>query len=139
MEKTFKNVTLLQLPEIAKSLISVIETPKVVVFYGHMGAGKTTFIRTLCEELAVQDHISSPTFSIVNEYLTKNGAIIYHFDFYRLKSELEAYDLGYEDYLYSGNLCLVEWPEKIANLLPEELVEVHIAGIGNEREIKFTW
>ena len=83
--------------------------------------------------------MSSPTFSIVNEYLTESDETIYHFDFYRLKSEMEAYDLGYEDYLYGGNLCLIEWPEKIASLLPDEVIEFHINGIGDNREIKLIW
>lgn len=139
MERTFKNVALSDLKNIAEELIQLFDKSKVVLFYGHMGAGKTTFINLLCNTLGIVGDTSSPTFSIVNEYLLKNKEIIYHFDFYRLKSEEEAYDLGYEDYLYSGNLCLIEWPEKIASLLPEDVIEFHINGMGDLREIKMIW
>ncbi|MBQ0030083.1 MAG: tRNA (adenosine(37)-N6)-threonylcarbamoyltransferase complex ATPase subunit type 1 TsaE [Bacteroidales bacterium] len=98
----------------------------VYVFYGQMGAGKTTFIKALCEELGVTDVINSPTFAIVNEYADGKGFPIYHFDFYRINKEEEAYDFGYEDYFYSGNLCLIEWPEMVKNLIPEDAIEVHI-------------
>lgn len=139
MEKVFNNISLSELEVVAKELIPYLNQFKVVLFYGHMGAGKTTFIHRLCQELSVVDDVSSPTFSIVNEYETKSNEIIYHFDFYRLKSEMEAYDLGYEDYLYSGNVCLIEWPDKIASLLPDEVIEFHINGIGDSREIKLIW
>ena len=92
-----------------------------------MGMGKTTFIKELCRQLGVDGVVSSPTFSIVNEYDSK-GESIYHFDFYRLKNEQEAYDFGYEEYFYSGNYCFVEWPEKIENLLPEDAVLISITG-----------
>ena len=139
MEKIFKNVLLSDLKVVAEELITLLDRSKIVLFYGHMGAGKTTFINLLCEELNVVSETNSPTFSIVNEYVTKEDEIIYHFDFYRLKSEIEAYDLGYEDYLYSGNLCLIEWPEKIPSLLPEEVIEFHINGMGDTREIKLKY
>ena len=139
MEKTFKNIALSELPKVAKELILLLDKSKVVLFYGHMGAGKTTFINVLCKELGIVDDTSSPTFSIVNEYITSSNETIYHFDFYRLKTEMEAYDLGYEDYLYSGNLCLIEWPEKIASLLPDDVIEFHINGMGDLREIKMIW
>lgn len=139
MEKTFNKVSLSELPKVAKELIQLLNKSKVVLLYGHMGAGKTTFINTLCKELGIIGETSSPTFSIVNEYLTTGDETIYHFDFYRLKSEMEAYDLGYEDYLYSGNLCLIEWPEKITSLLPEDVIEFHVNGIGDFREIKMIW
>jgi tRNA threonylcarbamoyladenosine biosynthesis protein TsaE len=139
MEKTFENVSLIDLPKVAKELIKHFDKSKIVLFYGHMGAGKTTFINLLCRELGIVGDTSSPTFSIVNEYVTKENEMIYHFDFYRLKSEMEAYDLGYEDYLYSGNVCLIEWPEKIASLLPEQVIEFHINGFGDLREIKIIW
>src|SRR5690606_32906579 len=90
-----------------------------------MGAGKTTIIKALCEELGVKEHVTSPTFSIVNEY-TGNSGLIYHFDFYRLKNEQEAYDLGYEEYFYSGNYCFVEWPQKIESLLPQNAFSIYI-------------
>lgn len=139
MEKTFENVTLAGLEDVAKELSKRFEKSKIVLFYGHMGAGKTTFINLLCKELGIVGETSSPTFSIVNEYHTNGSEKIYHFDFYRLKSEMEAYDLGYEDYLYSGNLCLIEWPEKIDSLIPEDVIEFHINGIGDKREIKIIW
>ena len=136
MEKVFKNVSLEELEAVAKELSLKLNETKVVLFYGHMGAGKTTFINVLCKVLGIMGNTSSPTFSIVNEYITNFDEVIYHFDFYRLKTEEEAYDLGYEDYLYSGNICLVEWPEKIASLLPENKIEFHINGLGEFREIK---
>jgi len=98
----------------------------VFAFYGKMGAGKTTFIKALCEEFGVEDVITSPTFSIVNEYTDRDGKPIYHFDFYRIKKIEEVYDMGYEDYFDSGNLCLLEWPELIDDLLPEDVLKVTI-------------
>lgn len=139
MEKHYKNISLSELPKVAVEVVQLLDTSKIVLFYGHMGAGKTTFINVLCKELRIEGDTSSPTFSIVNEYLTETHKTIYHFDFYRLKSEMEAYDLGYEDYLYSGNVCLIEWPEKIASLLPEDVIEFHINGFGDLREIKIIW
>lgn len=102
---------------------------KIVAFYGSMGAGKTTFIKAICDVLGVTDTVNSPTFAIVNEYLAASGSSIYHFDFYRIKKIEEAYDFGYEDYFYSGNLCLIEWPELIEELLPEDTVRVKIEEI----------
>lgn len=99
----------------------------VLAFYGKMGAGKTTFIKALCEEFGVEDVITSPTFSIVNEYTNREGKPIYHFDFYRIKKIEEVYDMGYEDYFDSGNLCLLEWPELIENLLPEDVLKITIS------------
>ena len=98
----------------------------VIAFYGKMGAGKTTFIKALCEELGVEDVITSPTFAIVNEYSLPSQEALYHFDFYRIKKLEEVYDMGYEDYFYSGNLCLIEWPELIEELLPENALRVTI-------------
>lgn len=102
---------------------------KIVAFYGSMGAGKTTFIKAICDVLGVTDTVNSPTFAIVNEYLAASGDSVYHFDFYRIKKIEEAYDFGYEDYFYSGNLCLIEWPELIEELLPEDTVRVKIEEI----------
>ena len=99
---------------------------KVFAFYGKMGAGKTTFIKALCEVLGVEDVITSPTFAIINEYTDGNDDPIYHFDFYRIKKLEEVYDMGYEDYFYSGNLCLLEWPELIEEVLPENVIKVTI-------------
>ncbi len=115
-----------QLPKAAKQLIEFAgKNQKILLFYGEMGAGKTTFIKAFCEVLRVEDTVSSPTFSIVNEYAYPEG-IIYHFDFYRLKNQTEALDLGLEEYLYSDEYCLIEWPEKIPDLLPENYLEISL-------------
>lgn len=98
----------------------------VFAFRGEMGAGKTTFIKAICENLGVDDVINSPTFAIVNEYRSETGELIYHFDFYRINKEEEAYDFGYEDYFFSGSLCFIEWPERIESLLPADVVNVTI-------------
>ena len=116
--------------EAARQFVSLIGQTRVFAFYGHMGAGKTTFIKAICEELGVSDVITSPTFAIVNEYETPtelSAGVIYHFDFYRIKRLEEVYDMGYEDYFYSGNLCFIEWPELIEELLPEDACRVTIA------------
>ena len=99
---------------------------KIDLITGFLGSGKTTFIKAICEELGVDDVITSPTFAIVNEYTAGNGDPIYHFDFYRIKKIDEVYDMGYEDYFYGGNLCFLEWPELIEDLLPEDVTRVHI-------------
>ena len=116
---------LADLKEAAKKMLEVIGDNKIVLFYGDMGAGKTTFIKSICVELGVKETVSSPTFSIVNEY-EGSGNTIYHFDFYRIKSIQEAYDIGYEEYFYSGNICFVEWPDKIDELLPDHYLKVEI-------------
>jgi len=101
---------------------------RVFAFYGKMGAGKTTFIKAVCEQLGVEDVITSPTFAIVNEYTSEtSGDTIYHFDFYRIKKIEEVYDMGYEEYFYGGGLCFIEWPELIEDLLPEDAVKVNIS------------
>ena len=112
-----KNYSLLNLNQIAKDIIKNSKH-KVLLFYGDMGVGKTTLIKEICKELGTDDITSSPTFSIVNEYITSNGDTIYHFDFYRLNNEEEAYNIGIEDYLYTDAWCLIEWPSIIKNLLP---------------------
>jgi len=114
------------LPNTARQLLTSFPDERVFAFYGAMGAGKTTFIKALCRELGSQDNITSPSFALINEYSTHTGAVIYHFDFYRIKKLEEAYDLGYEDYIYSGNYCFIEWPEMIESLLPEGIVQVKI-------------
>ena len=118
--------------EAAREFISVIGEHRVFAFYGSMGAGKTTFVKAICEELGVEDVITSPTFAIINEYSLSSlhsplsTDIIYHFDFYRIKKLEEVYDMGYEDYFYSGALCFIEWPELIEDVLPEDAVKVRI-------------
>ena len=120
----------------AKEFIAAMGEHKVFLFYGSMGAGKTTFIRAICEELGVKESVNSPTFAIINEYKSGNGDPIFHFDFYRINKEEEAFDFGYEDYFYSGNLCFVEWPEKIINLLPDDAVKVSIQELADgSREV----
>jgi len=111
----------------AHEFVSYIDQSTIFAFYGKMGAGKTTFIKAICEELGVEDVITSPTFAIVNEYRSETTCeLIYHFDFYRIKNIDEVYDMGYEDYFYCGALCFIEWPELIEDLLPEDTVRVHI-------------
>ncbi|MCQ2213292.1 MAG: tRNA (adenosine(37)-N6)-threonylcarbamoyltransferase complex ATPase subunit type 1 TsaE [Bacteroidaceae bacterium] len=110
----------------AQEFIDQMGDNTIFAFYGKMGAGKTTFIKAVCEALGVTDVINSPTFAIVNEYEAGNGDSIFHFDFYRIKKEQEVLDIGYEDYVYSGCLCFMEWPELIEDLLPEETVKVTI-------------
>ena len=111
----------------ARTFIDYMPECNVIAFYGNMGAGKTTFIKALCEELGVEDEVTSPTFAIVNEYTCTNApSKIYHFDFYRIKKLEEVYDMGYEDYFYSDSLCLIEWPELIEELLPDDVTKVHI-------------
>ena len=112
--------------EAARQFINAMGTKHVFAFYGSMGAGKTTFIKAICEELGVDDVVTSPTFAIVNEYLTSTGGTIYHFDFYRIKKLEEVYDMGYEDYFYSDALCFIEWPEMMEELLPEGATKVQI-------------
>jgi tRNA threonylcarbamoyladenosine biosynthesis protein TsaE len=121
-----KVTTIKSLDKAAKKLIEQFPGQRVFAFYGKMGAGKTTFIQAVCRVLGTSDNVTSPTFALINEYKTKAGSSIFHFDFYRIKDLEEAYDLGYEDYFYSGNYCLIEWPEKIETLLPQNYVEVKI-------------
>ncbi|GAA4145830.1 tRNA (adenosine(37)-N6)-threonylcarbamoyltransferase complex ATPase subunit type 1 TsaE [Sphingobacterium kyonggiense] len=121
----FVAASIADLPAAADWLLEQSAENRVFVFKAPMGAGKTSFIKVICSQLGVTDATSSPTFSIVNEYESANGPV-YHFDFYRLKDEQEAFDLGYEEYFYSGDYCFVEWPEKIPNLIPEDAVEVNI-------------
>jgi tRNA threonylcarbamoyladenosine biosynthesis protein TsaE len=127
MQQTFSGVGLNGLPEVAKAIIQLSQTHKLVAFYGQMGAGKTTLIKQICAQLGVMQEVSSPTFALVNEYETSTHQIVYHFDFYRIKNLEEVYDIGYEDYFYSNNLCLMEWPENIEPLLEnEDILKVHI-------------
>lgn len=110
----------------ARQFIENIGSSRVFAFYGKMGVGKTTFVKALCEELGCDDVITSPTFAIVNEYTDGEQQPVYHFDFYRIKKLEEVYDMGYEEYFYSGALCLIEWPELIEDVLPDDTVRVTI-------------
>ena len=112
--------------EAAKEFVAAMGDNTVFAFYGSMGAGKTTFIKAVCEILGVEDVINSPTFAIVNEYRSGSGELVYHFDFYRIKKLEEVYDMGYEDYFYCGALCFIEWPELIEDVLPLDAVKVEI-------------
>ena len=114
---------------VAAELLAAAGTKTVFAFHGEMGAGKTTFINALCEVMGVKDTISSPTFSIINQYSTATGKMVYHMDLYRLKDEEEATYTGVEDCLYSGNICLVEWPEKAPGIFPDETLQVTITSI----------
>ncbi len=113
--------------EAAREFIAAMGDNTVFALYGKMGAGKTTFIKALCQELGVEDVVTSPTFAVINEYRSDiAGELIYHFDFYRIKKLEEIYDMGYEDYFYSGALCFIEWPELVEELLPGNTIKVTI-------------
>ncbi len=131
--------TLNQINNAAKQIINSSNNHKIWIFDGEMGAGKTTLIKAICKTLGVKDEVSSPTFSLVNEYKTKDGKILYHFDFYRIKNIEEVFDIGYEDYFYSGNICLIEWPEKVNELLEnEDVFEIKIEKVSeDERAVSF--
>lgn len=125
MDITIKNQELLA--EAAKTFVQGMGDAKIFAFYGKMGSGKTTFIKAICRQLGVQEVITSPTFSLVNEYTAENiGKQIFHFDFYRIKKLSEVYDMGYEEYFYGDQICFIEWPELIEEILPEETVRVSI-------------
>ena len=125
-----------ELKSVALQLIQYKKNKNIICFYGEMGVGKTTFIKEICKNLLVDDNVSSPTFSIVNQYKTKQNKIIYHFDFYRLENEEEAYDMGYEEYFFQNDLCLIEWPEKIEGLIPEDIIKVILTKKGEQRIIE---
>lgn len=121
----------------ATDLLAVLKDYKVIAFHGEMGAGKTTFIHAICEVMKVKDVVGSPTFSIINEYNTESGDSIFHLDLYRLKNEAEAVAAGVEDCLYSGDLCLVEWPEKAPGIFPPSTLHCYLKSIGdNERNLQ---
>ena len=124
------------LKEVAKTLIEEAGNSRLFAFYGEMGVGKTTFILEILKVLDVVDKGSSPTYSLVNEYRTGEGKPVYHFDFYRIEDVEEVYDIGYEDYFFSGSYCFIEWPERIAELLPPETVKVTMRDTGEMREIQ---
>ncbi len=128
--------TLQSLPSIAKQVLDAFPDSRIFALYGRMGAGKTTLIKELCRALDVADEVQSPTFSIVNEYKTADNDSVYHFDFYRINKIDEVFDIGYEDYVYSGSYCFIEWPELAEDLLPEGTVRLEISG-ENARVIRF--
>jgi tRNA threonylcarbamoyladenosine biosynthesis protein TsaE len=123
---SFSAVTMDVLYHVAQDIAVAIKDNKVVLFYGEMGAGKTTLIKEICAQLGVTDGMSSPTFALVNEYHTKDNSTIYHFDLYRIKNIEECLDMGMEEYLYSGNYCFIEWPEMALPLLPENYCSLYI-------------
>jgi len=125
-----KNYSLESLSEIASEIITSAKN-KTLLFYGEMGAGKTTLIKEICMQLKVVDTVSSPTFSLVNEYKTSKETSVFHFDFYRIIKEEEALDIGIEEYLYDKNWCLIEWPQNVENLLPLESVQIHLSILNN--------
>ncbi|MFT6700113.1 MAG: tRNA threonylcarbamoyladenosine biosynthesis protein TsaE [Porticoccaceae bacterium] len=127
-----KNYSLQDLSLIASEIISSAKS-KTLLFYGEMGVGKTTLIKEICKELKVQDSISSPTFSLVNEYQTSTNEKVFHFDFYRITDQEEALDIGIEEYFYNNDWCLIEWPGNIENLLPLEAVEIHLTILDNRK------
>lgn len=137
-EVTFEINNIEELSKVSELLIDWRDYSNIVAFYGNMGAGKTTLIKNLCAKLGVQDEVNSPTFALVNEYQTENLDSVFHFDFYRIKSLEEVFDIGYEDYFYGGNLCLLEWPELIDPLMPEHFmkVEITLGDTDTSRKIK---
>lgn len=134
MQMTINNVE--ELPEVAQKLLEGFPDDRFFAFFGKMGVGKTTLIKEICRQLGVADTVCSPTFAIVNEYSAADGAPVYHFDFYRMKSASEAYDIGYEEYFYSGAYCFTEWTEKVEELLPERYVRVDIEESDGVRSLK---
>ena len=136
MSNTFYANNLQELDEIGNQLLKNFGNQKKIVFFGEMGVGKTTLIKSICKALNVQDIVTSPTFSVVNEYQTDIGNTIFHFDFFRIKEKEELLDLGLEEYIYSDNYCLIEWPEKAEGLLDDNFVEIHMTKNKDCRTIK---
>lgn len=132
--KTWQINSLIDLDQAADELLQSYPAPHVFAFFGEMGAGKTTFIKVICRALGATENVSSPTFALVNEYVSGDGTPVFHFDFYRIENEKEALDIGVNDYFNSGHYCFVEWSEKILHLLPEEAVRVYIT-VKNETRI----
>ncbi len=135
MEIKIENIE--HLASAARKFVDEMGENRVFAFYGKMGAGKTTFIKAICEAMGVKDVVASPTFAIVNEYADAEGQPVYHFDFYRIKNLREAYDIGCEEYFYSGYPCFIEWPEMVEELLPEDVVSVRIEVSENEERTVF--
>ena len=136
MERSFNIQDVNELPDVAKKILDFTFPNKKFIFYGNMGVGKTTLIKALSLHLGVQEIVTSPTFSIVNEYITSNNEMVYHFDFYRVKNDNEAYDIGYEEYFFSDSYCFIEWPEKIKSLIEDNMIRVFIIEDNNNRIIK---
>jgi len=126
MKEVIHIFSLEELPQAAQKMLHCMGNHRIVAFYGAMGAGKTTLIKALCHALNVMDQVNSPTFTLINEYKTSDGLLVWHFDFYRIKKIEEAYDLGYDEYFDSIGLCLIEWPELIEDLLPKDAVRIYI-------------
>ncbi len=139
MKQTIFCKSINELDKISKQLIHSHPDKRIFAFYGKMGSGKTTFIKSICKVLGSDDIVNSPTFSIINQYITQEGENLFHFDFYRIKKLEEVMDIGYEDYFFSGSYCFIEWPEMIEELLPENFVYVKIEADedGNNRHISF--
>ncbi len=124
--KTYEAKSINDLSRIAEDILKEYETDRIFAFYGKMGSGKTTFIKEICKILGIEDNITSPSFAIINEYTDIKNNKIYHFDFYRIESQEEAFDFGYEEYIFGSNYCFIEWPELIENLLPDTYVKIKI-------------
>ena len=136
--QTFEINGIQSLETVARQFWSAISEHRVIAFYGSMGAGKTTFITALCKALGVEDTVNSPTFTLVNEYEAADGMPVWHFDFYRIERPEEALDIGLEEYLYGDGLCLIEWPENIEPLLPEDCLKVYLEVVGaDQRRLSF--
>lgn len=129
-----------EIEEIALKAIEFAEEKRIWLFEGDLGAGKTTLIRTICRLKGVKENVTSPTFSLINEYHSSGGDVFYHFDFYRIKEESEALDMGYEEYFYSGNYCFIEWPSKIPSLIPDSYLHIEIIQTdqGNKRTVNLS-
>lgn len=123
------------LPDAAEEILAALDGRNVVALYGPMGAGKTTLVREICARLGSEDTVTSPTFALINRYNSAEGNAIFHFDFYRIERQEEAFDMGYEEYFYSDGLCLVEWPEKVEELLPDDVMKVTITPTSNTRRV----
>lgn len=137
MVKTFEAADVSALKKPAQALKELLQPGSVVCFRGEMGAGKTTFIKVLLREMGVKEEVDSPTFALVNEYRLPDGTPVFHFDFYRLNNPEEALDIGLEDYLDAGGICLMEWPELVKDFLPEERIEVQIEDAVSHRRVTF--
>jgi len=136
----FSDINVEDLPNIVADIYEFGENHNIWLFKAEMGGGKTTFISSLCNFLEVEDHVSSPTFGLVNEYMSPHAGEIYHFDFYRVKNEQEAFEIGVEDYFYSNNLCLIEWPEMIPSFIPDQflLIEINLSDELTKRNFKIS-